>query len=300
MSDSRFGFVALLGIPNAGKSTFLNRIVGDKVSIVTPKVQTTRRRIVGVVVRESVQLAFVDTPGIFTGASRRLEKAMVDAAWKGGDDADVVCVLVDVARCKKGVPDDDTRMILEKIRNLSRPTAVLLNKTDALTDKNALLPIMKNLSDMGFRDVFPVSAKNGDGMDEVLKFLCAVVPAGSWLFAEDQLSDLSDRMLAAEITREKLFLALRQEVPYELTVETEKWEEFDNGDVKIHQIIYLSREGQKPIVVGKGGQQIKQIREAAQKELKSLFGRKVHLFLYVKVREDWMERAEHYREMGLE
>jgi GTP-binding protein Era len=294
--DTRCGFVALVGAPNAGKSTLLNALVGAKVSIVTPKVQTTRARITGIRIAGESQIVFVDTPGIFA-PKRRLERAMVDAAWTGAEDADVIVLLVDATR---GL-DRDTRQIVERLKVRGRKTIVALNKTDKVA-KEKLLPIAAELDASGIaEEIMMISALTGEGVDDLLTMLRGRMPEGPWLYPEDQISDVPMRMMAAEITREKLFLSLHQELPYALSVETEMWTELEEeGAVRIDQIIYVAKEGHKPIVLGKGGQRLKQVGMAARKELEEIMGCKVHLFLHVKVRPHWLDEPARYREMGLE
>ena len=296
---SRCGFVALVGAPNVGKSTLMNNLVGAKVSIVTPKVQTTRTRVLGICIRGASQLVFVDTPGIFM-PKRRLERAMVRAAWRGAADADMAVVLVDAAQGREGAVDTDTGRIIEGLKRGERKAILALNKID-LVKRETLLGLAEELGRTGvFTNTFMISALTGDGVQDLSDFLAANVPEGPWLFPEDQLSDMPERLLAAEITREKLFLQLHQELPYSLAVETESWEEFDDGSVKINQIIYIQRDSQKAIVLGKGGRQIKAVGRAAREELEGLFGRRVHLFLHVKVRPDWIDDPERYRDLGLD
>ena len=295
---ARCGFVAILGAPNAGKSTLLNRLVGTKVSIVSPKVQTTRRRVLGITVKDDAQLVFVDTPGIFTPRdNKRLERAIVKAAWAAAYDADRLLLLVDA---KRGV-DPDTQAIIEGLQQSQRGATLALNKLD-LVKPPQLLPLIKQLDDTGiFERTFVISAQTGDGCDDLLAYLLENLPEGPWHFPEDQLSDLSNRALAAEITREKLFLDLHQELPYSLTVETESWVESEDGkEVRIDQVIYVERDSQKGIVLGKGGRQIKAVGQAARVELEQIFDMRVHLFLFVKVRDKWTDDPERYREMGLE
>jgi GTP-binding protein Era len=292
---SRCGFVALLGAPNAGKSTLMNRLMGTKVSIVTPKVQTTRTRVVGVMTHGAAQLVFVDTPGIFA-PRRRLEKAMVSAAWAGAADADLLVLLVDAER---GI-DDDCRRIMDGLREAVRTGVAAINKVDAVK-REKLLGIAAALHETGlFSDIFMISALTGDGVDHMVERLAALSPEGPWLYPEDQLSDMNDRLFAAEITREKLFLNLHQEIPYSLTVETEAWEEREDGSVRIDQTIYVEKPGQRAIVLGKGGQAIKRIGATARQELETLLDRRVHLFLFVKVREKWRDDPARYRYLGLE
>ncbi len=296
---SRCGFVALVGAPNVGKSTLMNNLVGAKVSIVTPKVQTTRTRVLGICIRGASQLVFVDTPGIFM-PKRRLVRAMVRAAWRGAADADMAVVLVDAAQGREGAVDTNTGRIIEGLKRGERKAILALNKID-LVKRETLLGLAEELGRTGvFTNTFMISALTGDGVQDLSDFLAANVPEGPWLFPEDQLSDMPERLLAAEITREKLFLQLHQELPYSLAVETESWEEFDDGSVKINQIIYIQRDSQKAIVLGKGGRQIKAVGRAAREELGALFGRRVHLFLHVKVRPDWIDDPERYRDLGLD
>jgi GTPase len=294
----RCGFIAILGAPNVGKSTLLNRLVGTKVSIVTAKVQTTRRRILGITVRGAAQLIFVDTPGIFQPRpGRRLELAMVRAAWRGAEDADQRILVVDARR---GL-DPDTGLVLEGLRERGDRAVMVINKLD-LVRPPTLLPLIRRFDATGLFDrVFIVSALNGDGCDDLLQALAEGLPEGPWLFPEDQLSDLSQRAMAAELTREQLFRQLHQELPYSLTVETDSWVAAQDGsEVRIDQTIYVQRESQKAIVLGKGGQQIKAVGEAARKELEGMLGQRVHLFLFVKVRRKWLEDPERYQELGLE
>ena len=292
---TRCGFVALVGAPNAGKSTLLNLLVGGKVSIVTPKVQTTRTRITGICMAGEAQIVFLDTPGIFA-PKRRLERAMVNAAWRGAHDADIVVVLVDARR---GF-DSDTARIVAGLADSSRQAVLALNKVD-LVKRERLLPLAAELGESGvFGETFMISALKGDGVDSLRDHLAGRMLAGPWLYPEDQLSDIPLRLLAAEVTREKLFLRLHQELPYALTVETESWQERDDGGVRIEQTIYLLRSGHKPIVLGKGGRQIKAVGQAAREDLAELLGRPVHLFLHVKVAPKWTDDPSRYRDMGLE
>ncbi|MCZ6722161.1 MAG: GTPase Era [Proteobacteria bacterium] len=291
----RAGFVAVIGAPNAGKSTLLNRLIGAKIAIVTPKVQTTRARAIGILIHGPAQLVFVDTPGIFE-PSRRLERAMVSAAWRGAETADIVLLLVDAAR----PADADTARIMEGLRNARHEAVLALNKID-LVKRPELLPLADRLRKEGiFSRVFMISGATGDGVSELVDYLAERIPEGPWLYPEDQLSDVSERLLAAEVTREQLFLQLQQELPYALTVETESWKELEDGSVRIDQIIYVLRESQKPILLGKGGRRIRSVGSAARKELERMLERRVHLFLFVKVRPDWIDRVAHYRAMGLE
>jgi GTPase len=294
-SEQRCGFVAVVGAPNAGKSTLVNALVGTKVSIVSPKVQTTRFRVLGIVMAGTAQIILVDTPGIFQ-PKKRLERAMVAAAWSGASDADLICVLIDAA---KGF-DDDSRAIVARLKAADRKAILVLNKVD-LVKRDKLLGLTAEINATGiFIEVFMVSALTGSGVGDLLKALEAQVAPGHWMFPEDQVSDLPQRLLAAEITREKAFLALYQELPYSLTVETEQWEEREDGSARIDQVIYVERDSQKPIVLGKAGRQIKAIGAAARTELEQLLERRIHLFLHVKVKEDWAEKRGHYSEIGLD
>lgn len=295
---TRCGFIAFVGAPNAGKSTLLNALVGAKVSIVTPKVQTTRTRVLGIAVDGGAQLVFVDTPGIFA-PKRRLDRAMVAAAWQGAMDADIVCVLGDCAALAKG-PDANTDRIVGDLRKADRKAVLLLNKVD-LIRRDKLLAIAQGLNESGvFSDIFMISALTGDGLADLQDFFARSVPEGPWLFPEDQISDMSERLIAAEITREQLFLQLSQELPYSLTVETETWQERKDGSVRIEQVIFVERESQRSIVLGKGGQRIKNVGAAARQELQAMMDRKVHLFLFVKVRGGWQDDPERYRDWGLD
>ena len=292
----RCGFVALIGAPNAGKSTLLNRLIGAKVSIVSPKVQTTRRRVLGVAMRGNAQAVFVDTPGIFA-PKRRLDRAMVAAAWSGAGDADRIVLLVDATKKKI---DADTRAIVEGLKRDKRTAICAINKVDAVKHEVLLTLAAELNTAFPFEQTFMISAETGDGVEDLMNEVVAHLPEGPHHFPDDQLTDLPVRLLAAEVTREHLFRQLHEEVPYALTVETESWEEFKDGSAKVSQVIYVARDNQKAIVLGKGGSRIKQVREAAQKELEEMLERKVHLFLFVKVRENWQEDPERYREMGLD
>ncbi len=290
----RCGFVALIGAPNAGKSTLINRLVGAKVSIVTPKVQTTRTQVRGVAMAGATQIIFVDTPGIFA-PKRRLDRAMVAAAWSGAQDADLVVLMVDARR----ITDED-RAIVDKLNAAGRSAILALNKVD-LVKPAVLLERSATLNAMGnFDATFMISAETGDGVDDLRDHIAGRMPEGPWHYPEDQLSDLSDRLMAAEVTREKLFLRLRQELPYALTVETDGWTQFKDGSVRIDQTIYVAREGHKGIILGKKGAGIQPIREAAQRELEQELGCKVHLFLFVKVRERWLDDPERFAAWGLD
>jgi len=293
---SRCGFVAVLGAPNAGKSTLVNRAVGQKVSIVSPKVQTTRSRVLGIVNKGAAQIVLVDTPGIFA-PKRRLDRAMVAAAWAGAADADAAVLLVDASRKNR---DEDTDRIIAGLKQQNRKAMLALNKID-LVKREKLLSLAAEFNAEGiFTDIFMISAETGDGVDDLLAALAARMPEGPHHYPDDQVTDAPMRSLAAEITREHLFRQLHQELPYALTVETESWEEFDDGSAKVNQTIFVARENQKAIVVGKGGARIKAVREAAQRELEAAMERKVHLFLFVKVRENWAEDPERYRAIGLD
>ncbi|MGA8960772.1 MAG: GTPase Era [Pseudolabrys sp.] len=289
------GFVALIGAPNAGKSTLLNGLVGSKVSIISHKVQTTRALIRGIAVEGQSQLIFVDTPGIFS-PRRRLDRAMVTTAWSGAHEADLVGVLID---SRKGL-DEEAESILARLGDVKPPKLLILNKVDVVA-KEALLDLAKAANAAAkFEATFMVSALTGDGVADLKVWLAQRVPPGPWLYPPDQMSDAPIRQLAAEITREKLFERLHQELPYHSTVETESWKELRAGDIRIEQTIYVERESQRKIVLGKGGQTIKAIGEAARREIAEIVEAKVHLFLFVKVREGWGEDPERYRAMGLE
>lgn len=296
-TTTRAGFVALIGEPNAGKSTLLNRMVGAKVSIVTHKVQTTRARIRGVAIEGDSQMVFVDTPGIFK-PTRRLDRAMVAAAWGGAADADVVVLLIEAHRgMTKGV-----EAILEALseRTDARKISLAINKIDRIPVDELLALTSKMNERFDFKKTFLISAEKGHGVDDLREWLAAEVPAGPWLYPEDQIADLPLRMIAAEMTREKLTLQLHQELPYQLTVETESWEERKDGSARIDQVIYVARDGHKGILLGHKGETIKRISRASREELNEFLGRKVHLFLQVKVRPNWLEESERYGEMGLD
>ncbi|MFZ3357262.1 MAG: GTPase Era [Xanthobacteraceae bacterium] len=291
----RCGFVALIGAPNVGKSTLINALVGAKVSIVSPKVQTTRALVRGIAIEGASQLIFVDTPGIFS-PRRRLDRAMVGSAWGSTKDADLVALVIDA---RKGVKDDD-EAIVRALGDIRAPKVLVLNKVD-LAEKPALLTLTQSLNErVPFAATFMISALSGDGVADLKSFLAAHVPAGPWLYPEDQISDAPLRQLAAEITREKLFLRLHQELPYQSTVETDVWKELKDGAVRIEQTIFVERESQRKIVLGKGGQAIKAIGAAARADIAAAVEQPVHLFLHVKVREGWGDDPERYREMGLE
>ncbi len=292
---TRCGYVALIGAPNAGKSTLLNRLVGHKLAIVTPKAQTTRSRLLGIAIEGPAQLVYVDTPGIFA-PRRRLDRAMVSAAWSGAEDADETVLLVDAAR---GI-DRDTRRILERLAERGRRSVLALNKID-LVRREGLLGLAATLSkEARFEPVFMISGLGGDGVADLRRYLAAAVPPGPWLFPEDQLSDAPERLIAAEITREQVFLQLHDELPYASTVETESWEDRRDGSVRIEQVIYVERPSQRAIVLGDGGRRIKAIGARARAELEQMLERRVHLFLFVKVRQNWGEDRERFAALGLD
>ena len=293
--EQRCGFVAVIGAPNAGKSTLVNALVGTKVAIVTHKVQTTRRQVRAITVVDQSQLIFVDTPGIFK-PRRNLDRAMVEAAWEGAVDGDLVLLLVDATKTN----DDDLERILEKLADVGSRKWLVLNKVDKVDDKGKLLALAQKLAEsIKFDEVFMISALTGDGIEELKNSLAGAVPEGPWHFSADDISDMPMRILAAEITREKIFLRLHQELPYAITVETTDWKDFRNGAARIEQTIFVERDSQKSIVLGKGGQTIRQISSDARAEIGSLLERDIHLFLFVKVRENWGSDPERFREMGL-
>ncbi|MEW6451690.1 MAG: GTPase Era [Pseudomonadota bacterium] len=292
---TRCGFIALIGAPNAGKSTLTNALVGSKVAIVTPKVQTTRTLLRGIVMVGNAQLVFIDTPGIFA-PKRRLDRAMVTTAWTGAHDADLVGVLIDA---KQGL-DDEAERVLKQLSEVRQPKVLILNKVD-IVDKEKLLTLAQAANaSTKFETTFMISAMTGDGVEDVKNWFAAHVPEGPWHFPEDEVSDAPLRTLASEVTREKLYLKLHQELPYQSTVETEVWKEQKDGSVRIEQTIYVERESQRKIVLGKGGQSIRNIGAASRRELMEILERPVHLFLFVKVRESWGDDPERYRAMGLE
>ena len=300
-SAARCGLIAIVGAPNVGKSTLVNTLVGAKISIVSPKVQTTRTRVLGIRMEGNVQLVFVDTPGIFQ-PRRRLDRAMVAAAWDGAAHADAIVLLVDSA---KGV-DADTRRIIDGIKRYAAEgrgageVILVLNKVDRVK-KPGLLKLAQALDEEGlFTETFMISATTGNGVADLMAYLAARVPDGPWLFPEDQISDMPQRLLAAEITREKLYLQLRQELPYAATVESDSWRENADGSIRIDQVVYVERPTQKGIVLGMGGARIKSLGEAARKELEEIFGCRIHLFLFVKVRQHWGDDRERYRDWGLD
>ncbi|MGB8602668.1 MAG: GTPase Era, partial [Rhizomicrobium sp.] len=290
------GFVALVGAPNAGKSTLVNALVGAKVAIVSPKVQTTRMNVRGVVVRGETEIVLVDTPGIFS-PKRMLDRAMVAAAWGGAGDADAVILLVDaedVTLRPNGPAARDTAGIIEGLKSSGRRAALVLNKIDTMP-RDKLLPLIEKFNAEGiFDEIFPISALKGEGLNTLSDWCAAQMPPGPWLYPEDQTADIPSRVLAAEITREKIYIRLHDELPYATAVETEKWEERKDGSVKIDQVIYVQRDGQKKIMLGKGGAAIRAVGEAARREMEVIFDRKVHLFLFVKVSAGWDENRAHY------
>lgn len=287
--------MAIVGAPNAGKSTLLNRVVGTKLAIVTPKAQTTRNRILGITIHERTQIVFVDTPGIFR-AKEKFEKAMVESALSGARDADIVLLMVDAERGMTPQVEN----VIERLKNLPAPKHLVLNKVDR-ADKASLLALTKTLCEKAsFERVFMISARTGDGVSDLLSVISNAMPEGHWLFPEDQMTDLSERFIAAEITRERLFMKLQQELPYQIAVDTETWEERKDGSVKIQQVVYVRSEAHKKIVIGNKGEKLKEIGAAAREQMEYLQGRKVHLFLFVKVDEKWKEKREFYQAIGLD
>jgi GTP-binding protein Era len=294
-ADRRCGFIALIGAPNAGKSTLINALVGTKVAIVSHKVQTTRTLLRGIATEANAQLVFIDTPGIFE-PRRRLDRAMVAGAWAGAGDADIVGALIDA---KRGL-DDEAAALLDRLAGLGRTKILIVNKID-LVEKPSLLALVKAATERAaFAATFMVSALTGDGVTDLKRWLAARVPVGPWHYPEDQITDAPLRQLAAEITREKLYLRLHQELPYQSMVETSSWKELKDGSVRIEQTIYVERESQRKIVLGRGGQTIKAIGADARREIAEVAEQPVHLFLFVKVRETWGDDPDRYREMGLE
>ncbi|MBU2956980.1 GTPase Era [Paracoccus sp. 1_MG-2023] len=295
-TQTRAGFVALIGEPNAGKSTLLNQMVGAKVSIVTHKVQTTRARIRGIAMEGDSQIVFVDTPGIFR-PRRRLDRSMVAAAWGGASDADLVLFLIEAHR---GLTEG-AMAIIEQLKESAhgRPVALIINKIDRVKAESLLALSAKANEAFPFAETFMISAEKGYGTAELRAWLAAGLPVSPWLYPEDQIADLPMRMIAAEITREKLTLRLHEEIPYQLTVETEQWEEKKDGSARVEQVVYVMRPGHKGIVLGKGGETIKAVGQAARVEMEEFMGRRVHLFLQVRVRENWLNESERYDEMGL-
>jgi GTP-binding protein Era len=294
-AETRCGVVAVMGAPNAGKSTLVNRLVGSKVSIVSPKVQTTRARVTGIALDGQTQMILLDTPGVFV-PRRRLDRSMVDAAWRTATDADGVLMLVDAKRGN----DDQTRLLIDGLKERQITAVLALNKID-LVHRPQLLDLAAQINQLGnFSDTFMISAENGDGINDLKAFMSARMPVGPWLYPEDEATDMPARLLAAEVTREHAFRQLHQELPYSLAVETESWEDQEDGSAKINQVIYVGKEGHRKIVIGAKGAQIKQIGAASRAELGRLLDRKVHLFLHVKVAENWDERRDFYRLWGLE
>jgi GTP-binding protein Era len=297
-SSQRCGFVAVLGAPNAGKSTLVNGIVGSKVSIVSPKVQTTRSRVLGIAIRDNTQLILMDTPGLFQPKSR-LDRAMVSAAWMGAEEADIILYLFDA---KKGKPNGEDQKTLERIKQNAAGRHILLglNKVDMI-DPPKLLELSRSLNELcPFEATFMISALKGSGVEDLVRHLCGLMPEMPFLFDEDQISDMPMRLLAAEITREQVFNQLHQELPYSITVETETWENFENGDVRLQQIIHVERDSQKAIVLGKGGSRLKEIGSRARAELEEMLETKVHLKLFVRVSDNWHDNPEYYAQWGLD
>lgn len=300
-SQQRCGFVAVLGAPNAGKSTLINALVGTKVTIVSPKVQTTRTIVRGIAVAGDSQIIFIDTPGIFR-AKKRLERAMVAAAWNGEAEADLSLFIIDASRRQ---PDDENRQILDALKEKKADTPdkkmiLVMNKIDSVQREKLMAMAAKLNEEIAFDATFMISALKEDGTKDLLAWLAGRMPAGPFHFGEEQVSDMPMRLLAAEITREKLFHNLHEELPYGLTVETESWEQFDDGSVKIDQVVYIAREAHKPIIIGRGGQAIKRVGEASRRELEEILEQRVHLKLFVKVRENWVDDPERYRLWGLD
>ncbi|MDP6953147.1 MAG: GTPase Era [Alphaproteobacteria bacterium] len=301
MAEQACGFVAVLGAPNAGKSTLVNRLVGTKVSIVSPKVQTTRNRVIGIAMAGHAQVIFLDTPGVFA-PKKRLERAMVSAAWSGARDADIVLVLIDA---KRGL-DKHSQLIVDHLREGGRQAILAINKIDTVA-RNSLLALAASLDGEKLSDgrgmfaqTFMISALTGDGVEDLQDALVGRMPAGPWHYPADQAADMPMRLLAAEITREKVFLQLQQELPYATAVETEAWTERDDGSVRVDQVLYVRRDSQKSIVLGKGGRRVKAIGSEARQELQEMLERRVHLFIHVKVRDGWQDDPERYRDLGLD
>ncbi len=296
-NKQQFGFIAVIGPPNVGKSTLVNKLVGTKVSIVSPKVQTTRSRVLGITIHDNSQLVFVDTPGIFL-PKRNFDKAMVNAAWDGALEGDFIMLMIDASK------EDDPRLshIIKglKQKKASEPVILLMNKIDKIRPQ-ALLALSQKLNDLyPFHATFMISALKNNGVDDLKSFLAKEVPHGHWMFPEDQISDMPARLLAAEITREQVYLQLNKEIPYAVSIETENWEQFDNGSIRISQIIYVHRDSQKAILLGKGGAQIKKIGEQARIELEKELEETIHLKLFVKVKKNWDEDPDHYTDWGLQ
>ncbi len=296
---TRCGFVAMLGAPNAGKSTLVNRLVGTKVAIVSPKVQTTRTRVTGLFVEDGAQAVFLDLPGVFA-PKRRLDRAMVDAAWRGAEEADVLLFVVDAKRASRGGDDADEALILEGLKTRKLKAVLVLNKIDLL-DPPTLLTLAKRYDATGLvSEIFMVSAETGDGCDTLKQKIVARLPEGPFLYPEDEISDLPARLLAAEATREQIFRQLHQELPYAIAVETDKFEERKDGSARIEQTVYVAREGQRKIVIGAKGAQIKKIGEMSRAEIAKMLDRPIHLFLHVKVAPDWDEKRDFFKDWGLE
>ncbi len=295
LEEKRAGFIAVIGPPNSGKSTLINHFIGQKITIVTRKVQTTRSVIRGICIHKKAQLVFSDTPGIFE-PKRRLDRAMVEAAWSSSSDADIILFLYDAQKIKI---NEETNKILDELGQSARKKILVFNKVD-LVDNKALLPLIKNFEAIcSFDATFMISALTGEGSKDVLDYLAKNLPMGPWLYPEDDITDLPERLLAAEITREQIFMRLHQELPYGTTVETEEWTERDDGAIVINQIIYLKKSGHKKIVIGKNGSMIKSLGKAARIEIEQILERSVHLFLFVKVREKWMDDPDRYKIWGL-
>lgn len=295
MKAQRCSIIAIVGAPNAGKSTLINALVGAKVAIVSRKAQTTRTRTLGITVTGDAELIFVDTPGIFE-PRRRLDRAMVAAAWSGAEEADGVLLVVDASRRQ----DEETARILARLKAGGRPIILVLNKVDAVKRESLLKKTADLNAQATFAATFMISALSGDGVADLKRYLADHAPIGPWLYPEDQLSDISERLLAAEITREKIYEQLHDELPYASTVETEAWENKKDGSARVAQVIFVEKDSQKAIVIGKGGARLKAIGQAARTELEELLGRKIHLFLFIKVRENWGDDRDRYRALGLD
>ena len=300
MTATRCGFVALLGAPNAGKSTLVNTVVGEKVSIVTRKAQTTRATVRGVLVRGETQIVFVDTPGLFP-PRRRLDRAMVTSAWAAAADADALALLIDARKeaARAGV-SEETAKILGRLKEIKKPKALVLNKIDLVARETLLELAARINAALPFDETFMVSAATGDGLDRLVERLAALMPEGPWLYPEDQIAEAPIRSLAAEITREKIFERLHDELPYNATVETDSWTDLPDGSARVEQTVFVTRESHRKIVIGEGGRTIKAIGTAARKDIAEAHGANVHLFLHVKVRENWLDDPERYRAMGLD
>ncbi len=300
MTETRCGFVALIGAPNAGKSTLINALVGEKVSIVTRKAQTTRSTVRGVVMRGEAQIVFVDTPGLFA-PKRRLDRAMVASAWGAAADADALALLIDARKeAASASLSEETAAILDRLKESRTPRVLVLNKIDLIEREKLLALAAKLNAAIAFAETFMVSASTGDGVDRLIDHLASMLPQGPWLYPEDQIAEVPIRSLAAEITREKLFERLHDELPYQATVETDSWKDQPDGSARVEQTVFVTREGHRKIVIGEGGRTIKAIGTAARKDIAEAHGATVHLFLHVKVRERWQDDPERYRAMGLE